>query len=54
MSVFFLPDATHTLGVPGPAGAGPRQGCHALLTSNIWRNAVNISALIVLFTVGIL
>ena len=24
VSVFFLADATHTLGVPGPAGAGPR------------------------------
>ena len=25
LSVFFLADATHPLGVPGPAGAGPRQ-----------------------------
>ena len=26
VSVFFLADATHPLGTPGPAGAGPRQG----------------------------
>ena len=25
LSVFFLTDATHPLGIPGPAGAGPRQ-----------------------------
>ena len=24
LSVFFLADATHLLGTPGPAGAGPR------------------------------
>ena len=25
MSVFFLADTSHPLGIPGPAGAGPQQ-----------------------------